>query len=239
MFQKCFIWALGLLWLSRALAQNPAIAAATTNAPAGGTNAPTALVTPEGIDAEARELKPGDVLRFVIEQDPSRGNTAQQVYLTEAGEALFAVSRGSAITVKINARGKKLADVRQEVKQLLDAEYYQDSKLQIDLDLVRRESGQAGPDGTIPKVIVYGAMQGNIFLREGETKTLSDVILQLGQNQFANLRKVKIHRLDPTTKRETITEHNVKEVLDKGDRTKDPAVQDGDRIEVPEKGFNF
>lgn len=230
----------GLLPVLSLMAQNPVpVPAGGTNAPAtaGATNAPT-LVPADGIDAESRELKPGDVLRFVIEQDPSRNNYNQQVFVSEAGEALFPISRGSSHYVKLLARGKKLADIRREVKTLLDAEFYQDCTLQIDLDLIRRDPATVGTDN-LPKVTVFGAMQGNIVLREGEVKTLSDIILQLGKNDYANLRRVKIRRLDPETKREDIKEYNVKEILEKGDRSKDPEVKDGDRIEVPEKGFNF
>jgi protein involved in polysaccharide export with SLBB domain len=209
---------------------SPATASsATTNAPAGQL---------EKLDAEARDLKPGDVLRFGIEQDPSKAKLMQLVDITEAGEALFPVTKESDSYVKLNARGKKLADLRKEVKTLLDAEFYHDCTVKIDLDRIRRDALLAGPENS-SKVTVFGVTTGSVIIREGETKTLTDLVLQMGQLPRADLSNVKIRRLDPTTQRETISVHNVRDLLKRGDRSKDPLLQDGDRVEIPEKTFNF
>ncbi len=206
-----------------------------------GTNAVAAALSPSGgdkIDAEARELKPGDVLRFSIDQDPATAKLIQLVDITAAGEALFPVTKESDRYVKLIARGKKLAELRVEVKGLLDAEYYQNCTVKIDLEQIRNDPTLIGPENSA-KVTVFGVTSGSIMLREGETKTLTDLILQLGQLPRANLKKVEIRRLDPVTKRETVKEYNVRNLLDRGDRSEDPPLMDGDRIKIPENTFNF
>lgn len=213
--------------------------AGATNAPgsqATGTNAPAGQL--DKIDAEARELKTGDLLRFSVEQDPAKAKLLQFVDITEAGEALFPVTKESDIYVKLNARGKKLADLRTEVKALLDAEYYNDCTVKIDLEQIRRDSSVAGPENSA-KVTVFGVTSGKILIREGETKTLTELVLDLGSLPRANLKKVKLRRMDTATKRETITEHNVRKLLDQGDRAHDPVLKDGDRVEILENTFNF
>jgi protein involved in polysaccharide export with SLBB domain len=200
-----------------------------------GTNGVTATL--DKIDAEARDLKPGDVLRFSIDQDPAAAKLIQLVDITAAGEALFPVSKESDRYVKLNARGKKLAALRQEVKQLLDAEYYNDCAVKIDLDRIRQDASVVNPEN-MAKVTVFGVTSGSITIREGETKTLTDLIIQLGQLPRAKLSEVRIRRLDPTTKREIVTEHDVRKLMKEGDRTKDPVLQDGDRVEIPERIFN-
>lgn len=211
-----------------------AVPSSTTNSV--GTNGVTATL--DKIDAEARDLKPGDVLRFSIDQDPAAAKLIQLVDITAAGEALFPVSKESDRYVKLNARGKKLAALRQEVKQLLDAEYYNDCAVKIDLDRIRQDASVANPEN-MAKVTVFGVTSGTISIREGEVKTLTDLVLQLGQLPRANLKKVEIRRLDPATKRESVTEYDVRKLLDRGDRSNDPVLQDGDRVKIPENTFNF
>lgn len=227
----------GSLGMARLLAQGAVPQPAGTNAiPTSATNGVTATL--DKIDAEARDLKPGDVLRFSIDQDPAAAKLIQLVDITAAGEALFPVSKESDRYVKLNARGKKLAALRLEVKQLLDAEYYNDCAVKIDLDRIRQDASVANPE-SLAKVTVFGVTSGSITIREGETKTLTDLIIQLGQLPKAKLNEVKIRRLDPATKREIVTEHDVRKLMKEGDRTKDPILQDGDRVEIPERVLNF
>jgi protein involved in polysaccharide export with SLBB domain len=232
----------GGLAVARLIAQEAAPVPVGTNAiPASATNSVGTNGVPatlDKIDAEARDLKPGDVLRFSIDQDPAAAKLIQLVDITAAGEALFPVSKESDRYVKLNARGKKLAALRLEVKQLLDAEYYNDCSVKIDLDRIRQDASVANPEN-MAKVTVFGVTSGTISIREGEVKTLTDLVLQLGQLPRANLKKVEIRRLDPTTKRETVTEYDVRRLLERGDRSNDPVLQDGDRVKIPENTFNF
>lgn len=227
---------LGALWSAQTAAQE-----AVTNAiPPGATNSVgTNTTTLDKIDAEARDLKAGDVLRFSVEQDPATAKLIQLVDITAAGEALFPVTKESDLYVKLSARGKKLADLRKEVKTLLDAEYYNDCAVKIDLEQIRSDPSIASPENS-SKVTVFGVTSGSVLIREGETKTLTDLILGLGQlGPRAKLTEVRIRRMDPATKREVITEHDVKKLLKEGDRSKDPVLKDGDRVEIPEKVLQF
>lgn len=220
--------------------QSPAQTPGTNAIPPGATNSVgTNTTTLDKIDAEARDLKPGDVLRFSVEQDPATAKLVQLVDVTAAGEALFPVTKESDLYVKLSARGKKLTELRKEVKALLDAEYYHDCTVKIDLEQIRSDPSVAGPENS-SKVTVFGVTSGSVLIREGETKTLTDLILGLGQlGPRAKLTEVRIRRLDPATKREVITEHDVKKLLKEGDRSKDPVLKDGDRVEIPERVLNF
>lgn len=229
-----------LLLVGMGTVQSPAQTPVTNAIPPGATNSVgTNTTTLDKIDAEARDLKAGDVLRFSVEQDPATAKLVQLVDITAAGEALFPVTKESDLYVKLSARGKKLADLRKEVKTLLDAEYYNDCAVKIDLEQIRSDPSIASPENS-SKVTVFGVTSGSVLIREGETKTLTDLILGLGQlGPRAKLTEVRIRRMDPATKREVITEHDVKKLLKEGDRSKDPVLKDGDRVEIPEKVLQF
>ncbi len=187
------------------------------------------------LDAETREFKPGDVFQFVIEQDPAPEKVGVAVRVSDAGEALFPVSIGSATYVKVDVRSKKLADIRREVKTRLDADYYNDATVRMEFMVANRTTS---PD-SLPRVQVYGEMQGTVALPEGEVKRISDAIIGLPRTQFANLRRVRLHRVNPATGKTEIKEINVDKILREGDRTNDEILQDGDRIEVRPKSVNF
>jgi Holliday junction resolvasome RuvABC endonuclease subunit len=213
---------------------------ADTNAPtsgSAGSDAKREGLSTTIIDPETRELKPRDSFRFAIEQDPAQGTDADVVTVTDGGEAMFPVSFHNKTCVKVNVAGKKLASIREEVKKLLDAEYYQDAAIHLDFMQANRDTASlAAAHG---EVTFFGALVGRVPLPDTGTLTLSDAVLKVGQNDFANLRRVKVHRLDKFTKVESIHEYNVKDMLDTGERRNDPVLQEGDRIEVPEKGILF
>ncbi len=219
-------------------------AAAATNSPpaATGTNAPakeassTTVVNPE-----TRELKPHDVIRFQIEEDPPLSAASEPVHVpvSDGGEALFPVSRHADTYVKVTAAGRKLVDIRKDVKALLDADYYNDCTVKLDLAFANRGNADIS---SLAKVTIYGSLNQVIPISDGETLMLSEAILRAGGGQqggFFNLKKVRIHRLDPNTKKELTITVDVNAVLYEGARIKDQQVQDGDRIEVRDKTFNF
>ena len=183
---------------------------------------------------------PGDTLNYVIDEDPAhasgRAGGAMQVQVSDGGEALFLVTQGNPLYVKVSVRGKKLGDLRREVKQLLDADYYDNATVRLELTSINRVG--AGMEG-VGKVMVYGEMQGIVQLPDGETKHISDAMISLGQNKFANLKAVRLHRVDPATGKTEITVINVDKILRDGDRTADVVLRDGDRIEVRPRTFNF
>jgi protein involved in polysaccharide export with SLBB domain len=221
--------------------------AAATNAPASnpgsGTNGATAGKSKEYlsttvVDPEARELKPRDGFRFSIEEDPpplGGGNGSDTgVYVSDGGEAMFPVSRFGTPYIKLSVAGKKLADIRRELKERLDAEYYKNCT--VHLDLVQVNRGSASVDQTA-RVTFYGEMKGVVAIGEGENLTISEAILRVGGSEYADLRKVRIHRLKKETGLEEIIIVDVDKILKKGDRKGDVQLQGGDRVEVKEKGL--
>jgi len=235
----------------------PAAAAAASTATAAATDAGAdAKAAKESqsstvVDAENRELKPHDVLGFLIDQDPSvvealragGGGDAETVFITDAGEAMFRVTRTSPISVKLNVAGKKLDLVRKELKALLDAEYYQDCSFRLDLQAVNRSSAIMESAGS-GRVVLFGSggLSGTFPVVEGRKLMLSDVIISAGGksgNEYANLKRVKVRRFDPVSKKETVIEANVTNIIEKGDRNADIELKDGDRVEVPARSIIF
>lgn len=179
---------------------------------------------------EIVELNPQDKLFFSIREDPIRGAAPEEVHVNAQGDLQFRVSRGADDTVTINVRNKTLAAVERELKAKLEADYYQ--KVTIELR-VKEQTKKVG------QVLFTGAVRGNfIQLLPGETKTLFEGVYQVGISEFANLKKVKLNRVNPQT-RETESRVIDLESVRKGDRSKDVSLQDGDRVEVPEKSIVF
>lgn len=246
---------LGLLLLAApALAEDPQVKPATATSATGAADAKVAKESQSTtvIDAENRELKPHDVLGFLIDQDPSvvealRGNggsgDAETIFVTDAGEAMFRVTRMSPISVKLSVGGKKLERVRKELKAVLDAGYYQDCSFRLDLQAVNRSSTML-ENSSSARVVLYGngGLSGTFPIIEGRKLMLSDVIISAGGksgNEYANLKKVKIRRVDPATNKETVIEANVTNIIEKGDRNADIELKDGDRVEVPARSLIF
>jgi hypothetical protein len=189
------------------------------------------------LNAETREFKPGDSFLYAIKEDPTKGGQSiQTVRVSDAGEAIFPVSAGSKLYVKVDVRSMKLGDIRQKVKSLLDEDYYNDATVFLEFTQANRSPTE---QDIAPQVQVYGEMQGVVVLRENEVKRISDAILSLNRSTYADLRRVRLHRIDPNTGKEEIKTINVDRILREGDRSNDEILQDGDRIEVRPKVFNF
>lgn len=188
------------------------------------------------LDAETRNLRPRDTFRFLIKEDPDQDRDADRVIVTDGGEAMFPVSHRSSTYVKVNVVGKKLSQIRAEVKRLLDEEYYVNASIQLDFEQANRDSATTG---TLARAIVFKALNATVPLPEGEVITLTDAVLKATPSEFADLSRVRLHRLDRGSNVETVTTYNVREMIDKGDRRNDVRLEDGDRIEVPEKRVLF
>lgn len=208
----------------------PATAASTTNS------------TPDStIDSETRELKPRDTFRYRVHEDPVGGADSLRVVINDAGEALFNVTRSDSTYVTIKAAGRKLPEVRQELKQKLEAEYYIRATVDLSLETVASVSGAAaGAAGaaayaTLPKVVVYGELQGSFVIPEGQRLMLSDVMIGMPRNPFARLDKVEIQRLGTDGKALPSIVVDVEGLITKNNRSLDVELKDGDRIRVPKK----
>lgn len=180
-------------------------------------------------DLENYKLNYKDVLRFRIEEDPVKSTEPLEVVVTALGYASFPVCRNSDTVLTLNVRGKTLAQVKAELKEKLDAEYYNDCHIYLQLLTSNLAFGQA---------YFFGRVRGVVKLTPGEPKTVTEAIIELGFDDFADLKRVRINRMDPQTQKIKVINVNVKKVLD-GDRTLDQVLQDGDRVEVPEVTFRL
>lgn len=188
------------------------------------------------INPETREFKPGDSFLYSVKEDPIKKGEAgaMTVKVNDAGDAIFPVSSGGKLYVKVNVRSMKLGEIRKRIKSLLDEDYYNDATVFLEFTTANRSR-----EGQELQVQIYGEMQGVVLLRENEIKRVSDAILGLNRTPFADLRRVRLHRVDPSTGNEEIKTINVDKILREGDRSTDEILQDGDRIEVRPKTFNF
>jgi protein involved in polysaccharide export with SLBB domain len=174
-------------------------------------------------------LRPADKLLFAVREDPVAGAGAEELTVNPLGEATFRVSRGAAAAITLNVAGRTLAQVKAELQTRLLAEYYNVATI----DLRLKETTQAAG-----KILFSGAVRANIVpIQPGERKTLFEALLQVGTTDFANLRKVRLSRVDPRTGAEGAWIYDAEAI--RKDRSKDVLLLDGDRLDVPEKTINF
>jgi len=189
------------------------------------------------INAGTRKFKPGDSFIYAIKEDPAKGGGAiHTIKVNDAGEAIFPVSTDTKLYVKVDVTALTLGEIRRKVKTLLDDEYYNDATVILDFVGANRTPKELED---APQVQIYGEMQGIVTFRENEEKRISDAILSLSRTPFADLRRVRLHRMDPVSGKKEIKVVNVDKILREGDRSGDEILQDGDRIEVRPKTFNF
>ena len=176
-------------------------------------------------------LNPLDKLTVLVEQDPVAGKPVE-VSVSSLYHIEVPVSRCCETTVSLNVKDKTLREVQEELTSKLQERYYKVATVQmrlVDRDLGRR----------VGQVWLRGAVRGNVVpLEAGKRKTLWEVLTQVGTTEFARLSKVRVERVDPATGQTKEIFVNI-EAVNKGERDQDIELQDGDRITVSEKWFNF
>ena len=113
------------------------------------------------------------------------------------------------------------------------------ARLEAD-DLSKRQAARMASG----KIDLFGSggLSGTFPVVEGRKLMLSDIIISAGGksgNEYANLKRVKVRRFDPVSKKETVIEANVTNIIEKGDRNADIELKDGDRVEVPARSIIF
>jgi Cu/Ag efflux protein CusF len=98
-------------------------------------------------------------------------------------------------------------------------------------------SSPAPPAPTGRVLFVGPTLRGPVMIPPGTTRYLSEAVLELPEDKYANLRKVVVERYDPETKKVTKILVDVQGILHEGLRQNDIVLHDGDRITVPEKFF--
>ena len=187
----------------------------------------TGSVSPSAIPVE--RVGPGDKVVYSIAEDPAGGSFANEALVDSKSNLRFLISRGFSEEISVNAENKTLAQIQKELKEKLDARYYQNATVSISIGAQALQPG---------KITITGPVRNNFVpLLPGERKKLLDTILQAGPSEFANLKKVKLMRIDPNTGKNNEEIINVEAI--KKDPTKDIAVKDGDRLDIPEKNILF
>ncbi len=185
------------------------------------------------------KFKPMDQVIYDVKEDPispASGSDLQRFRVTPLGEIRFLVSRGFGEYILVKVKDRSLDEVREELKQKLEADYYEKATVYLKVEnslqdqLKRRE------------VFFYGEAKGKVEIPPDGKLMLSAALLQVGYSEWANLKKIHIHRLDPVTGERRTQYFNVHEILHPPKNKlhpKDFELQDEDRIQVEEKGFNF
>jgi protein involved in polysaccharide export with SLBB domain len=182
------------------------------------------------------------ILRYKVEEDPKLGDF-DELRIDSLGEASFKISHGSEKTLPpMKVSGRTLDEVKKEIKAALDKDYYVNCTVRLSLDSNGATPGAAAnnnPQATVGRVLFIGALRGPVMIPPGTKKMISDAVMELPENQYANLSKVEIERYDPVTKTSEIIKVDVNAILKKGKRDKDVELRDGDHVRVPEKFLMF
>ncbi len=173
-----------------------------------------------------------DKVKFRIDEDPVREGDFPELIVSSLGHLSFPVSRSrQSPMITVTAVGKTLDQVKAELVAQLEADYYHKATVTIQLTSKSERLG---------KVTFVGDMiRGFIPINPGEPKKLSEAIIEKGYTEFANLRKVKIIRNVPGGKPPKEIIVDVDAILHKGRKDLDQILEDGDYVNVPEKGFVF
>ena len=134
---------------------------------------------------------------------------------------------------RVMAANKTCKQLAREIKPLLEKEYFYKATVIVGLDSVSTKSRG--------KVYLTGQVrtQGALELLPDEVMTVSRAILRAGGlADFANKKKVKLVRKQAGGQTET-TLVDLADILDKGHLEKDPILEPGDLINVPERLINF
>lgn len=202
-----------------------------------GLTASAAQPKPDGPvdEADSFILSSGDKLVFSVAEDPSPSSNGvlPPILVSAVGELTCPVSRSAPdVSITIRAKGKTLGEIRKELKEKLEADYYKKATVTLNLSEQTRRSGLIYFTGEVKSA--------TLPLAAGDTKSLYEALVLVGTGEFANLRKVSVHRINPLTKkREVLGPYNVEEIRTKNKGENDIELRDGDRVDVPAKKFNF
>jgi polysaccharide biosynthesis/export protein len=134
---------------------------------------------------------------------------------------------------RVMAKGKTCKQLAYELKPMLEKEYFYKATVIIGVDSISVRSRG--------KVYITGQVraQGALELFPDETLTVSKAVLKAGGlADFANKKKVKLVRKKADGQVETWLV-DLAEILDRGHLEKDPVLEPGDLINVPERLINF
>lgn len=207
---------------------SPLAAAPATNT-SGSETSPVAspeaaLNALEALDNKHR-LAVGDRISFRIVEDEE---DAKPLVVTDLGDLEIPyVGRFPVV-------GKTCRELARLLKTELEKEYYYQASVVISVDVMARSRG---------KVYLVGPVRspGPLELPSDEVLTVSKAILRAGGfGDFADRKRVKITRRSAGTNQADLTiVVDVAEILEKGKREADLALEPGDLIYIPERLVRF
>ena len=192
--------------------------------PVGGTSAASMLNSMDVLNDQTK-LKAGDTLsyRIIEEQNPQ----PDLLTVSDTGEVEVP------LLGRYPASGKTCRQLANQLKPLLEKNYFYKATVIIGIDTLSTKP--------LGRVFITGQVkaQGAIDIPPNEVLTVSHaILLDGGLADFADRNRIRLlHRNADGTTKKTIV--NLKKILDQGHAELDPAVQDGDTIDVPQRTFNF
>jgi hypothetical protein len=182
--------------------------------------------------------------QLVVEQrkfEAGRGSTeevlkAQREVLNLKRQLAEKRQRRDLLDLVPPAEISRMAVVRDQLKNRLDAEYYRGYTAALDLAGINTPlpSG-SNPSTNVPNVVVFGELSGTFPIPAGTKLMLSEIMLRMPRNDFARMNKVEIQRLGPDGIPMEMPTVNVEKLLAENDRSLDVELKQGDRIRVPRK----
>jgi len=194
---------------------------------AGPYNGSTAASMLNSMDAlnDQTKLKAGDLISYRVleEQDEPA-----ELTVSDTGEVEVP------LLGRYPAAGKTCRELASQLKPLLEKDYFYKATVIIGIDtLSTKPLGRVYLTGQVKQ-------QGAIDIPANEVLTVSRAILMDGGlADFADRRRVRLLHRSADTGKTTTTIVDLKEILDRGHSEKDPVVQDGDTIDVPQRLINF
>jgi protein involved in polysaccharide export with SLBB domain len=168
-------------------------------------------------------LREGDQVSFQIIEDR---DPAINLIVTDSGELDIPY------VGRVACEGKTCKQLAQELKGLLEKEYYYRATVVIGLNAASKTRGRVYIWGEVRK-------QGPVDIPADENFTVGKAIMQAGGfADFANKRKVKLVRTADDGTKET-TEVDLVNILEKGKTDQDLTVREDDFIIVPSRLINF
>jgi polysaccharide biosynthesis/export protein len=134
---------------------------------------------------------------------------------------------------RVGAADKTCKQLAEELKALLEKEYYYRATVVLALDQANKFLG---------RIYVWGQVrnQGPIDIAVNENLTAGKAILRAGGfADFANKKKVKVVRAGSDTSGKQVFELNMVEILEEGKTEKDVPLQPDDSIIIPSRLINF
>ncbi len=190
--------------------------------PALATNAPALSAPGDYVLDDKHKLGPGDRIGFRIVED--RTNALQMLVAESSELDIPYIGR-------VNVAGKTCKQAAEDIKSLLEKDYYYKATVVIGLDALSKVVG---------KVYVFGPVRnpGPVEIPAGENFTLSKAILRVGGfGDFANRKKIQIVRKTETGTETIIA--NLEDVLVRGRIEEDITLKPEDFIIVPQRAVNW